>query len=268
MKNRIKIAIIGCGNIARSIINGLNTPAAKAALKANGDIFEVTVTDRDEAKLIPVKPLCRVSLDNSAAAAADYVILAVKPHDAQSAVSGVDLSDKTVISVMAGVTIQKIKELTRANRVVRAMPNVNARVGEAYVAFCCEGLSDEDRRVAIELLASSGRVSEVEEKYMSAVTGISGSGAAFVFMAMKAFYDESIACGFSSEQAKDMAVSLFIGSAINAENYDGSFDSLIQSVCSKGGTTVAGVDYLEESGFENILRSAVKKSIARAEELQ
>lgn len=268
MKNKIRLTVIGCGNMARAIIDGLTSPASKAVLKSNGDVFDITVTDTQEKNLMPMRDVCRVSLDNALAVKdCGYVLIAVKPQNAESALSSLELSDKVVISIMAGVTVDKLKKLTGSQKIMRVMPNLNARVGEAMSAYVASGLSAEEKRVAIEILGSFGRFAEVEESDMDAVTGITGSGPAFVFMTIKAFYDEAVSRGFSPELAKEFAVQTVIGSALTAERHEGDFDTLISSVCSKGGTTIEGVNYLNENNYTDIVRTAISKAIARSEEM-
>ncbi|MCM1367822.1 MAG: pyrroline-5-carboxylate reductase [Roseburia sp.] len=269
MKNKIGIAFIGCGNMARAIISSMTDPASVAALKANGKVFRIIAADRDEAKLTPLNGVCGITLDSAhAVAESDYVFLAVKPQDAAAALDGLDLRGKTVISIMAGVTIDRLKSLTGADRIVRVMPNLNARVGESFNAYTAVGISSgEATQTVLEILGSFGAYSEVDEREMDAVTGITGSGPAFVFSVIKAFRDEAVARGFDAEQAKRMAVQTVIGSALTVEKSADDLDALISSVCSKGGTTIAGVEFLKANNFENILRGAISESIARSCEM-
>ncbi len=268
MKNKIRIAVIGSGNMARAIVSSMTNISTVAALKANGDEFRIIVSDKDEAKLMPIKPLCAVTKDNAeAVASADYVILAVKPQSAAEALSGLDLTGKTVISIMAGIGIGRLSELSGASNIVRVMPNLCARIGESFNAYTHVGLGKEELRVVSEILGSFGVCREVKESDMDGVTGISGSGPAFVFMTIKAFYDEAVARGFDCDTAKEMAIQTVIGSALTAEKSDCGFDELIDAVCSKGGTTIAGVEYLNSKGYCDILRGAIGKAIERSEEM-
>lgn len=268
MKNKIKLAFIGCGNMAQAMIGSLTDPASAAVIKANGDVMQITVADPDEAKLMSVRQKCTVTHDNAAAVdAADYVVLAVKPQSAEAALGGIDMSQKTVISIMAGVSINKLASLTGAGSIVRVMPNLCARVGESFNAYAVHGVDGEKMRVVLEILGSFGVCREVSEDMLDAVTGITGSGPAFVFMTLKAFYDEAVAQGFSPEDAKAMAVQTVVGSALTAEKSEDGFDALIRSVCSKGGTTIEGVDHLNNGGYTDMLRGAIVKSIEKAKEL-
>lgn len=268
MKNKIRIAVIGCGHMARAIIDGMTNPASVSVLKANGDIFDITVCDRNESKLMPIKKLCKVTLDASAAVMnSEYVVIAVKPQDIDG-LSGISFAGKTVLSVAAGVSIARLKELTGATAIVRVMPNLAAAVGESMTAYTSIGLDAERERVVTEILGSFGRFERIDESLMDAFTGIAGSGPAFVFLTLKAFYDEATARGFSPELAKSIAIQTLIGSSMAAERSDDSFDVQCDAVCSKGGTTERGVEILKNKDYVNTLRAAISASVARAKELE
>lgn len=271
MKNKIKIAFIGCGNMARAIIESMTDPAAKSVLAANGDVFEITAADRNESKLMPLKPLCGVTLDNAkAVAAGEYVFLTVQPHCVRDAVAPLELKSKVVISVVAGLSIAELKELTGSSKIVRVMPNVNARVGESYNAFSHVGLSEKEYEAVCEILGSFGVFAETDEAELDKLTGITGCGPAFVFTTLKAFFDEAIALGFDAERAMAMAVQTVVGSALAAEKAAATgtpLDALIESVCTKGGATAEGVKYLDDNGYSEILRGAVRASNAKVKKL-
>lgn len=266
MKNKIRIAFIGCGNMARAIISSMCDPASVYALKRNGKVFCITAADRDEAQLMPVKKLCAVSLDvASAVADSDHVVLAVKPQDAAAAMRGVSLAGKTVISVMAGVGIAALKELTGSDKIVRAMPNICAAVGESCTAYAATDGIDE--QTVTEILGSFGIYRKVDERALDVLTGVTGSGPAYVFEVLKAFRDELISQGIDSAAAMEMAVQTVVGSALYAEKAGKDFDALISDASSAGGATERGMACLRENMFADILRRAMQCSIARAKEL-
>ena len=269
MKNKIKIAFIGGGNMAHAIVSSMTDDASRAVLMRNGDVFAITVADPEEAQLMRFKGLCNVTTDNAAAVnASDYVFLCVKPQCAAAALEPIRayLESKVVISIMAGVSVDRLSELTGAKRIVRVMPNLNARVGESYSVYTVRG-NGVDERVIQAMLGSFGTFSRVDESKFDCVTGIAGSGPAFVFAAIKAFYDEAVSRGFDADAAKSMVYQTFYGSVLTAESSNEDLQTLISSVCSKGGTTIEGVTHLTESGFENILRTAISKAIARSVEM-
>lgn len=259
MKIKIKIAFIGCGNMARAMIGSMLNPVTAAALKRNGKIFRIIVADRDESKLMPFKGVCDVTLDNSAAvAASDYIILAVKPQDLSTCVQKLELKNKTVISIAAGVTLDELKRLTGADKLVRVMPNLCACVGESYSVFAMRGVvAPDEKQTVAEILGAFGKFREVEERMIDEATGITGCGPAYVFKLLKAFCDESAARGFSPDAAREMAIQTVIGSALVSEAVDDDFETLIARVCSKGGATAEGVKALDERAFESAVRAAV-----------
>lgn len=268
MKNKIKIALIGCGHMGRAIITSMNNAAVKSVLKSNHEAFEITASDCDENSLLKVRGLCNVTKSNAqATASAGYVILAVKPQNIEEALTGVDLSKKVVISVMAGLTTERLTELTGSSRIVRVMPNINACVGESLNAYCSCGLNEEELLVVQVILGSFGVCHEVKEENMDSVTGLCGSGPAFVFMTLKAFYNEAIERGFDEAAAKHIAVQTLVGSALTAEKSNESFDTLIKAVCSKGGATARGVEHLDANNYVGVLRGAIAKSIERSKEI-
>jgi len=269
MKNKIKIAFIGCGNMGRAIIESMTNVSSVAAFKSRGAVLDIYASDCDEAKLVRVKNICKTFKSSAeAVACADYVFLAVKPDDFEKAVSGLDLHNKTVISVMAGVTVARLRAVTGARGIVRVMPNICARVGESFNAFTVDGTADAQADDIMMILGSFGMCRAVRECDMSAVTGITGSGPAFVAMTLQAFYEEAIACGFSYERAREMAIQTLIGSALAAEKSGEDFERMADAACSKGGTTAVGAEYLKSQNYISILRGAIGKSVARAKELE
>lgn len=267
MKKRIKIAFIGCGNMARAMIESMTNPASVEVLRRNGKIFDITAIDRDENALRRVDGLCSITLSGAAAVKeCDYAVIAVKPQDAKDALSAFDLSDKVVISIMAGVSVEALKKLTGATKIVRVMPNLCARVGESYNAYCAVGVDDGETETVVEILGACGVPRSVDEREIDGITGLTGCAPAYVFMTVKALIDEGIAQGFDAETAKEMAVQTALGSALTVER-ESDVDGLIASVCSKGGATAEGVKVLEERGYCDALREAVRASIEKAKEL-
>ena len=139
------------------------------------------------------------------------------------------------------------------------------------------GLNNCEARLVENILASFGEAREVDEKIMNATTGIGGSGPAFAFMFVEAFYNAALNYGVSYDVALEMAILTIRGSVDLIENTyqsngkyipeKANIDELVQSVCSKGGTTIEGVNYLNEKNFEDIVIEAIKRAVARAEEM-
>ena len=201
---------------------------------------------------------------------ADFVVLAVKPQHAAVALEAIDgsTSEPLVISIMAGVTISRVQELTRAKRVVRVMPNTPCLVGEGASGIAAgDNVSDGDLKYVSELLQSVGKVVEVSEEHIDAVTGVSGSGPAYVFRFIESLIEGGIAEGLSSDVAKTLAVQTVLGAAKLVTETGEDPAILRDRVTSPGGTTLAALNSLEADGFDRAIVSAVSAAVVRAKEL-
>ncbi|MCI8412717.1 MAG: pyrroline-5-carboxylate reductase [Clostridia bacterium] len=262
------LSVIGCGNMAQAILRALYGEKAQADLRKRDIGLEITVSDPDSRKLDMLPFPARKTIDNSEAVNnADYVLLSVKPQIAPEALKELQLRNKTILSIMAGVTVQTLCKWTGSEKIVRIMPNLNARVCLSYNAYTCTGLSAEQEEFVRILLRSFGVAARISENRFDAITGLTGSAPAFVFMFIQALIDEGIAQGFDTATAREMALSVIMGSTETARISAANLGELIESVCSKGGTTIEGVKHLHATEFEENIRTAVKKSIERAKEL-
>ncbi len=254
---KIKLGFIGYGNMAKAIV--------KAVERDIIDKFEICIYDplycETNDKILVAKS------NQQLVSFADFVVLAIKPQVANEVLRDVRFNDNTIISIMAGVTIDRLIKLTGANKIVRVMPNLNARVGKSFNAYATYGIDEKLESEVVALLSSFGTPCKVTEDKLNAITGLTGSSPAFVFMFIKAIYDVALTQGFSEETARTMAISTVLGSAETVKSCDVPLDELIKSVCSKGGTTIEGVNHLINQGFEELISQAVNKAIKRAEEL-
>ena len=200
----------------------------------------------------------------------DFVVLAVKPQHAASALEAIDAaaSEPLVISIMAGVTIARIQEMTGAKRVVRVMPNTPCLVGEGASGITAgDNVDDKDLKHVSELLQSVGKVVEVAEEHIDAVTGVSGSGPAYVFRFIESLIEGGVAEGLSSEVAKTLAVQTVLGAAKLVIETGEDPAVLRDRVTSPGGTTLAALNSLEADGFDRAIVSAVSAAVVRSKEL-
>lgn len=202
---------------------------------------------------------------------ADFVFIAVKPQflkDVFDELKG-KLEPKTVlVSMAAGVKLEKLKTLLPEGRFVRMMPNVAAQIGEAMIAVSKSlDVNDEEFKTAKEILQSAGIVEEVPEKLMDCVTALSGSSPAFVFMFIEALADAAVRCGMSRKQAYIYASQTVKGSASLVLETGKHPAELKDSVCSPSGTTIEGVAALEECGFRNAVIKAVTSAYKKSCEL-
>ena len=214
----------------------------------------------------------RVGPSNREAVAwADVVVLAVKPQTIPAVLSelGPILAHTLVISIVAGVTIRTIAEqIAGAMRVVRAMPNTPALVREGMTSLAMgAGVSDDDVRLVRTIFEAVGLVVLVEERLMDAVTGLSGSGPAYVFQAIEALADGGVMMGLPRQTAELLAAQTVLGAARLVLESGVHPAQLKDRVASPGGTTIAGLHQLEQGGFRATLMAAVEAATARSKEL-
>lgn len=262
-----KIAFVGGGQMAEAIIGGLLA----------GDVCSpefLWATDPVHARCDRLKSqyAVRVGSDNRQAVAwADVVILAVKPQVFAPVLEeiGGDLHRVLVISIAAGVTIQAMmNRAPGARRVIRAMPNMPALVREGITALAWTGaLAEEDKEIARAVFQAVGRVIPIEERLMDAVTGLSGSGPAYVFQAIEALADGGVKMGLPRQTAEVLAAQTVLGAAKMVLESGDHPAKLKDRVASPGGTTIAGLHRLEEGRFRATLMGAVEAATKRSQEL-
>jgi pyrroline-5-carboxylate reductase len=262
-----KIAFLGAGNMGEALIRGIL--AAKIAAPP-----QLIATDIRAERLEFFKKTfgIRTNSDNGAAVSdAEIVVLAVKPQQVGEVLAQIRgaVSGKLVISIAAGVPTSRIeKELGGKIRVVRVMPNTPALVG-AGAAALAKGAhaTDEDLATAEKILGAVGICVRLEEKYLDAVTALSGSGPAYVFLLAEAMAKAGESLGLSREIAAKLAVQTVIGAGKLLEKSGESPEILRQKVTSPGGTTGAALKVLAEKKFADALADAICAAEARSREL-
>ncbi len=174
------------------------------------------------------------------------------------------------ISIAAGKTIEFFAEYLGSDaKIIRAMPNTPAFVGKATTALCAGvNISDEQKMLATRLMEAFGKAIWVVEKDMDAVTAISGSGPAYVFLFLDVLTKAGVNAGLDAEVAKTLAAGMLHGSVHLAEKSEKNFTQLRENVTSKGGTTEAAISVLmQNDALENLIDNAVQEAIKRAKEL-
>jgi len=203
--------------------------------------------------------------------AADMVVWAVKPQQFKDAAQTyAQLTSKALhYSVMAGLRSDSMAALLGTQQIVRAMPNTPALVGLGMTGlFARAEVSAESKQLVEALVAPTGQAMWCdEESLLDAVTGVSGSGPAYVFLLLEAMTQGGVAKGLSYEQAKTLTLATFAGATELARQSDKDLDTLRAQVTSKGGTTHAGVTALLEHGVDKALVAAVTAAHKRAGEL-
>ena len=205
----------------------------------------------------------------------DVIILAVKPKDIGGVLLEISSSalrkNSLIISIAAGVTTAAIeKALGKKARVIRVMPNTPALVQEgSAAAFAGPNTKPGDMEIATKLLSAVCKavVTVPDEKLMDAVTGLSGSGPAYVFVILEALSDAGVRMGLSREHSFLLAAQTLIGSASMALQTKEPLSKLKDMVTSPGGTTIAGLQVLEEKGLRAALYAAVEAATKRSQEL-
>jgi pyrroline-5-carboxylate reductase len=262
------IAFLGAGNMAEALIKGL----LRAGI-ARPD--SVIATGRRTEKLEELNRTygVRTTLDNVAAAReADVVVLSVKPQALDKVlvqVAPVIDPGKLIISVAAGVPIAAMeRRLGAGARIIRTMPNTPSLVGAGACALSRgEHASDEDLAVATRIFQAVGITTVVDENLLDAVTGLSGSGPAYIFLVIEALSDAGVKVGLPRYTAQKLAAQTVLGSAqllIETGTHPGQ---LKDQVTSPGGTAIAGLHTLEAGGLRTTLINAVEAATRRAKEL-
>jgi pyrroline-5-carboxylate reductase len=261
-----KIGFIGVGKMGRAMVASLirsNTTASQ----------NIICSDISAEQLESVQKEFKVSVtsDNKDVISnCGIVILAVKPQSFPQAVA--DLSshvraDHIIVSIMAGIRIASIKAVL-PGKVVRVMPNTAALVGQMAGGFAvADDLSDGDISRVKKILQCAGLAIEVTEEQLDAVTGLSGSGPAFVAYIIDAFIQVGIGQGLEPQTARQLTLKTFSGTAALLEQWNISPAELIRMVSSPNGTTVAGRQILESSSVTETIRQTVARATARSKEL-
>ena len=255
MDNNMKIGFIGGGALAESLLAGI---AGKLLPAANIYVCERRAERCAE---LQKKYAVQTSVDAKAfLSAVDILFFAVKPKDAKAALQeNAAVGDKTlIVSVMAGITLNDIESVFSANPCIRVMPNTPQAVGAGMAAYALGAKAESGHGdIVDEIFSAVGKTAAVTENLLDAVTGLSGSGPAFVFLAIDALTDGGVAAGLPRQTALTMAAQTVMGSAKMVLETGEHPDALRDKVTSPGGTTIAGVRALEANGFRSALIEAV-----------
>ena len=263
-----RIGFIGAGQMATALAKGFTRAGLVAA-------NHVTASDpvADARQRFGHETGAKISADNlQVAAAADVLFLAVKPQQMPQVLaelSGQISPDKLVVSIVAGLRLSTLAEgLGHDVRLVRVMPNTPCLVGQGACGYCLgERASADDGHLVEGLLGAVGKAFRVEEKLLDAVTGLSGSGPAFVYVIIEALSDGGVRMGLPRAVASALAAQTVLGSAQMVLQTAEHPAVLKDRVTSPGGTTIAGLQALEEGGLRAALMAAVEEATLRSIEL-
>lgn len=263
------VAFIGAGNMAGALIRGLISTGTVPAER-------IIAADPDRTRLDALQSELgvRTAEDNAEAlSGADVVVLATKPQVFPIVLPALGASlgtDALIVSIAAGISSKIIEQALPAGaRVVRTMPNTPALVGAAATAIAAGAeATDADLALVETLFQSVGLCVRVPESQIDAVTGLSGSGPAYVFAMIEALRDAGVREGLSEEISLQLAAQTVLGAARLLFEARESPETLRERVTSPGGTTRAGLDALEASGFAETLAGAVRAATRRSNELR
>lgn len=273
MKQR-SIFFIGAGNMGGAILKGL--------VRAGYPVQQISFFEPSDsvASALETLGVKRVHKFSEGYGNADVLLLCVKPQifSKLPAVWNEELQNKqndslpgiekkTVISIMAGVTKERIRQSIGNTEIVRIMPNLPLTVGKGTIALASDGVSEETLTFAESIFDSVGTTCRVQESWMDAVTGLSGSGPAYVFEFIEGLIRGGVSMGLSREAASKLAISTVEGSVALLKESKKSPADLSAMVSSPGGTTIAGLEVLENNSFRGTLMETVKAATKRSKEL-
>ncbi|MFC1838692.1 pyrroline-5-carboxylate reductase [Thermodesulfobacteriota bacterium] len=263
-----KVGFIGAGNMATALVKGIISSDLYTP-----EMIKVSDVDTDKIKNIYQDYSVEGMHSNrDLVKSCNIIILSVKPqviNDVLEDIKDEISNDHIVISIAAGIKIAAIQSsLGKEVPVIRVMPNTPALVQKGVSAVSAgKSVSDDQIAVALDIFNSVGTAFSVQEEMMDAVTALSGSGPGFIFRIMECFVEAAEIQGFDSDTALEMITRTFLGSAILAEKSGHSLSNLRKMVTSPGGTTEAGLKYLESNKIEKIINGTIKIAKKRSVEL-
>ena len=261
-----KVLFIGAGRMGSAIASGMVKSGFDSESIKAFDILELAAEKFTESTGIK----CFCDNIDPLIDEADVVFLAVKPQFLNGAVSELDgrLASKFIVSIVAGVSIEKLQSLTGSSHIVRVMPNTPALVGKGCAAFAgSEDTTAEELAFVENVLKSVGSAFNLSEKLMDAVTALSGSGPAYIFEMVDAMSDGGSCCGLPRELALEMAIATCEGAAAMLRETKLHPSILKDQVTSPGGTTMRALEIMQNENFREIVVKAVKGACLRSEEL-
>lgn len=264
-----KIVFIGAGSMAEAFISGI----IEDGLIRKENIWVTNRNDSDRLSNISKKYGIRSSYAfNELFDGADIVILAVKPKDAASAIKQARdylTGQMLIVSIMAGISISTIELLLeKPVPIARAMPNTSAAVRKSATAVAINGRVMENQIKEVKKLFDTvGFTTFVEENQLDAVTGLSGSGPAYIYYLIEAMENSAIAVGLDGQTAQDLIVQTLIGAAEMVHKSTKTSNELRRNVTSPGGTTEAGIKVLEKKGVGDAFIECIKAATTQSEKM-
>ena len=261
-----RLAVVGGGQMGRALVGGM----IAGDVLAENQIDLVEPSEDSQAWWRENHPAVEIKELAAAVQACDAAMLAVKPNviPAVAQQKGRFWNSTLVVSIAAGVSLEKLCGWIGHSRVARVMPNTPSLVGQGASAYCCgRDVTDEDKSRIQSMLDSVGLAVAVDEGQMDAVTGLSGSGPAYVCMMIEAMADGGVLAGLPRPLAMQLATQTVLGTAAMISQTQRHPGELKDAVASPGGTTIAAISVLEQQGFRGAIVEAVAASAQRSREL-
>ncbi|MEW5802794.1 MAG: pyrroline-5-carboxylate reductase [bacterium] len=262
-----KIGFIGAGNMAEALIRG----TLKANLLPPEKIAAADVSRERLSELSERYGIVGVKSNSEVVAQADVIILAVKPQVMRSVLTEIGRSEltesKLFISIAAGIQLSLLSScLPAAKRIIRVMPNTPALVLQGMTAICSDAATEEDLKTVERIFSSVGRTVFVHEGLIDAVTGLSGSGPAYVAIMIEALTDGGVLLGLPRKTSQELALQTVLGTVRLL--MEGHHPAVLKDmVSSPGGTTIHGIYALEKAGVRASFMDAIKLAAMRSKEL-
>ena len=258
-----KLQVIGGGKMGEALLGGLISTGW-----APSESLHIVEPDSGRREYLQ-STLKGVSLGTDPLEGVDALI-AVKPHIVSEACLALqDLNVKRVLSIAAGITLSALENsLNPGTAVLRSMPNTPSLVGQGASGLAGgSATSEDDLTWAVSILSAVGGVVVVEESDLDAVTGVSGSGPAYVFLLAEKMIEAAVAEGLTHEVGVELTERTLLGAATLLRESDEPPSVLRENVTSKGGTTAAGLAVFEQANFSNLIKEVVKAAADRSREL-
>ncbi len=261
-----KLAIIGLGNMGQAILKGLlgSKILSIDAIQGFEKIDTVSKKIRSEFGIA-------VEKDYSLLSDCDYIVIAVKPQQINDLLTSIkeSIKNQVIISIAAGIKSDQIKNVLGDKKIVRAMPNTPALIGEGITgAWLSPNIKEMEKNNIERILQSLGDVIFVDkEEDIDRITALSGSGPAYVYFLMEAFIDAGVYLGLPRDISRKLVLKTFSGSSALSQKTDRTVTELKEMVTSPGGTTIYGLSELENGAVKATIIKAVVRAFERAKEL-
>jgi pyrroline-5-carboxylate reductase len=251
---KYKLGVIGLGVMGEAILT-------RFIEREKFDAKDVCVFDIDSEKIdkykygvVPAESVAEL-VDRS-----ERILFAVKPQHYKAICDGIDFNALTTIySIMAGVSTSELRSLIGSDDVgiVRIMPNVPCKIGKGVCGMTFDNVSENEQEFAKSVFSACGAVVVTDETKFDAITSVSGSGPAYVYMFAQGMIQGGMNGGLTYEESKILALDTLIGAAEIAKSTDTPLDVLVDRVCSKGGTTIEAVKVYKENNLTDIIAEGV-----------